>query len=173
MPFSRSVPPKKKTATYVMFGSVFALLVALAAVGLVGSQFQTPVRDMDFTQMRELSSKGAARSVEVSGEVVTVTQADGAVVRSVVTNPVAQHEVVAAFEKGGVHVKYETQQPGLIVSILNYLLPAAALLIFAVLGWRVYASMGGQQEPVANETNPAQHVTFQDVAGVDEARTEL
>ncbi|HEX8499185.1 MAG TPA: ATP-dependent zinc metalloprotease FtsH [Pyrinomonadaceae bacterium] len=173
MPFSRSVPPKKKTTTLVISGSVLALIVALAAVGIVGRQLQPEVRDISYTQLRELSQASGASSVSVSGEVVTVKRADGGVVRGVVTNAVAQHEVVAAFEKSGVAVEYETQQPGILVTILNYLLPAAALLIFAFIGWRVYASMGGHNEPVANEANPAQLVSFADVAGVDEARTEL
>ncbi|HEX8560933.1 MAG TPA: ATP-dependent zinc metalloprotease FtsH [Pyrinomonadaceae bacterium] len=172
MPFSRSVPPKKKTTTFVIAGA-FALLIALAAVGFVGRQLQPEVRDINFTQLRELAEVGAARSVSVSGEVVTVTQADGRMVRGVVTNAVAQHEVVAAFEKGRVPVEYETQQPGLLVTVLNYLLPAAALVIFALIGWRVYASMGGQNEAAANESGPAEHVSFEDVAGVDEARAEL
>ena len=173
MPFSRSAPPKKKTTTIVIFGSAFALIVALAVVGFVGRQLQPNVRDINFTQLRDLSAAGAARSVTVSGEVVTVTQADGTLVRGVVTNAVAQHEVVAAFEKAHVPVDYETMQPGLLVTVLNYLLPVAALLIFAVIGWRVYASMGGQNEAAASELNPAEPVTFQDVAGVDEARNEL
>ena len=173
MPFSRSASPKKKTTTFVIFGSAFALIVALAAIGFVGRQLQPTVRDINFTQLRDLSATAAARSVNVSGEVVTVTQADGTLVRSVVTNPVAQHEVVAAFEKGHVPVEYETMQPGLLVTVLNYLLPAAALLIFALIGWRVYASMGGQNEPAANEAAPSQFVSFADVAGVDEARAEL
>ncbi|HEX8286073.1 MAG TPA: AAA family ATPase [Pyrinomonadaceae bacterium] len=173
MPFSRSIPPKKKTTTFVIFGSALALLITLAVVGFVGRQLQPTVRDINFTQLRDLSAAGVARSVSVSGEVITVTQADGTLVRGVVTNAVAQHEVVAAFEKGHVPVEYETMQPGLLVTVLNYLLPAAALLIFALIGWRVYASMGGQNEPVANEANPAQPVSFADVAGVDEARTEL
>jgi cell division protease FtsH len=173
MPFSRSASPKKKTTTFVIFGAAFGLIVALAAVGLVGRQLQPSVRDINFTQLRDLSATGAARSVKVSGEVVMVTQADGALVRGVVTNPVAQHEVVAAFEKGHVPVEYETLQPGLLVTVLNYLLPAAALVIFALIGWRVYASMGGQNEPAANEAAPSQFVGFADVAGVDEARAEL
>jgi cell division protease FtsH len=174
MPFSRSVPPKKKTTTFVIFGSTLALVVALAVVGLVARQFQPEVREINSTgQLRELAQSGAARSVRVSGELVTVTQADGQIVRGVVTNAVAQHEVVTAFEKGGATVEYETQQPGLLVNILNYLLPTAALLIFALIGWRVYASMGGQNEPVTSEADPANPVTFDDVAGVDEARAEL
>ncbi|MFN2414941.1 MAG: hypothetical protein ABR603_07350, partial [Pyrinomonadaceae bacterium] len=76
MPFSRSVPPKKKTTTLVIFGSVLALLVVLAVVGIVGRQLQPAVRDINFTQLRDLAATGAARSVNVSGEVVTVTGTD-------------------------------------------------------------------------------------------------
>src|SRR5829696_6622859 len=170
MPFSRSVPPKKKKVTLVVSG---ALLFLLAVVGLSASRVQPSVRDISFSQLRELSESGSAQKVSVSGEVVTVTQADGAVVRGVVTNAVAQHEVVAAFEKASVPVEFETMQPGLLVTVLNYTLPAAALLIFAVIGWRVYASMGMQNESNASESGPAEPVTFQDVAGVDEARSEL
>jgi cell division protease FtsH len=172
MPFSRSLPPKKKT-TLIVFGSLLLLVVALLAVGLINRQLQPTVRDVNFTQLRELADGGAALSVTVSGEVVTVRQADGALVRGLVTNAVAQHEVIAAFEKQHVPVEYETMQPGMLVTVLNYLLPASALLIFALIGWRVYASMGGQNESAASETIGGQPVSFQDVAGVDEARSEL
>jgi cell division protease FtsH len=173
MSFSRSLPSKKKTTTLVVFGSLLLLVVALATVGIINRQLQPVVRDVNFTQLRELADAGAARSVNVSGEVVTVTQGDGVVVRGVVTNAVAQHEVVSVFEKGHVPVEYETMQPGMLITVLNYLLPAAALAIFAFIGWRVYASMGTQNEPAASETTSGEPITFQDVAGVDEARSEL
>ncbi|MBV9925106.1 MAG: ATP-dependent zinc metalloprotease FtsH [Acidobacteria bacterium] len=174
MPFSRSVPPtKKKRVTLAVSGAGIILIALVAAVSLSANRAQTPVRDISFSQLREISESGVAQTVRVAGEVVTVTQADGAVVQSVVTNAVAQHEVVAAFEKARVPVTFETQQPGVLVTILNYSLPAAALLIFGLIGWRVYASMGVQNDSSASETGPAQPVTFQDVAGVDEARAEL
>ena len=173
MPFSRSIPQKKKRVTLVVSGALLFILAAVAVLGLSGTRVQPTVRDISFSQLRELSESGLAQKVSVSGEVVTVTQADGSVVRGVVTNVVAQHEVVAAFEKAHVLVEFETLQPGVLVTVLNYLLPATALLIFALIGWRVYASMGMQNESNASETGPSQPVTFQDVAGVDEARSEL
>jgi cell division protease FtsH len=172
MSFSRSLPQKKKV-TLVVFGALLLLIVAVVAVGVINRQFQPTVRDINFTQLRELAETGTASSVNISGEIVTVTQTDGLVVRSVVTNAVAQHEVVSAFEKGHVPVEYETMQPGTLVTILNYLLPFTALVIFALIGWRVYASMGVQNDSTASETKSGQSVTFQDVAGVDEARAEL
>ena len=51
---------------------------------------------------------------------------------------------------------------------------ANELLLFALIGWRVYASMGGMQNDIgSSEVGAGQTVTFQDVAGVDEARAEL
>lgn len=173
MPFSRSVPPKKKRVTLAVSGSIILLLVIAALIGLSASRVQPTVRDISFTQLRELSASGAARKVSVSGEVVTLTQTDGTLVRAVVTNAVAQHEVVAGFEKARVPVEFETQQPGALATALNYALPAFALLVFALIGWRVYASIGVQNDSAASESVPAQLVGFADVAGVDEARSEL
>src|ERR1700749_4160541 len=173
MPFSRSVPPKKKRVTLVVSGALLSLFAVVAVVALSAARMQPTVHDISFSQLRELSEAGSAQKVSVSGEIVTLTQADGAVVQSVVTNAVAQHEVVAAFEKAHVPVSFETQQPGVLVTALNSLLPATALAIFALIGWRVYASMGMQSESNASEAGPAQPVTFQDVAGVGEAPAQL
>jgi cell division protease FtsH len=162
---------QKKSA--VITGALILLLLATVA-GVVYSRPGAAVREVNFTQLREMAEAGGALSVEISGEVVTVKGADGALVRSIVTNAVAQHDVAAAFERHNIAVAFETQQPGVIVTVLGYLLPAAALLLFALIGWRVYASMGGMEKDIGStETTGGQPVTFQDVAGVDEARSEL
>src|SRR5437868_13979151 len=172
MPFSRLIPrPQKKSR--VVAAVVLLLLVALAVFGLVSRSSQPAVRDINYTQLRELAETGAARSVNISGEDVVVSQTDGTLTHAVVTNAVAQHEVAAAFEKGHVPVAFETMQPGALATALNYVLPCAAILIFAVIGWRVYASMGVQSDLGTAETSVGQTVTFDDVAGVDEARAEL
>src|SRR5205085_6965674 len=129
----------------VVVACALALLVLSLVAAAVYRQPAAAVRDANFTQLREMAEAGGARSVEISGEVVTVTEADGALVHSVITNAVAQHDVAAAFERHNIPVTFETQQPGVVVTVLGYLLPAGALLLFALIGWRVYASMGGAQ----------------------------
>ena len=172
MPLSRLIPrPQKKSRAVVAVALL--LLVALAVFGLVSRRSQPAVRDINYTQLRELAETGAARSVNISGEDVVVSQTDGTLTHAVVTNAVAQHEVAAAFEKGHVPVEFETMQPGALATALNYVLPCIAILIFAVIGWRVYASMGVQSDLGTAETGVGQTVTFDDVAGVDEARAEL
>src|SRR2546421_183400 len=172
MPLSRLIPrPQKKSR--VVVAVALLLLVALAVFGLVSRSSQPAVRDINYTQLRELAETGAARSVDISGEDVVVSQADGTITHATETNAVAQHEVPAAFEKGHVPVVFETMQPGALAPALNYVLRCPAIFIFAVIGWRVYASMGVQNALGTAETGVGQTVTFEDVAGVDEARAEL
>jgi cell division protease FtsH len=172
MPLSRLIPRSQKKVKVATAGALF-LLIALAALGLVFRRSQPAVQEINYTQLRLLAEAGEARSVNISGEDVTVRRADGSLVHSVVTNAVAQHDVADAFDKSNVPVQYETIQPGALVTALNYVLPCAALLIFAFIGWRVYVSMGVQGDIGASETGSTQTVTFGDVAGVDEARAEL
>ena len=172
MPFSRLSPRTQKRSAVITGALVLMLLAVLAAVFY--GQPASVVREVNFTQLREMAEAGRAQSVEVSGEVVSVTQADGTLVRSVVTNAVAQAEVASAFERHSIPVAYATQQPGAVITVLGYVLPAAALLLFALIGWRVYASMGGMEKDFGStETGAGEPVTFRDVAGVDEARAEL
>jgi cell division protease FtsH len=172
MPISR-LSPRTQKKSVIITGALILLLIAILA-GVFYSRPHAAVREVNFTQLHELAEVGDARSVEIAGEVVTITQADGTVVRSVLTNAIAQHEVASAFERRSIPVAYETQQPGAVITVLGYVLPAAALLLFALIGWRVYASMGGTQNDIgSSEVGGGQTVTFQDVAGVDEARSEL
>src|SRR5947209_57024 len=172
MPLSRLVPRTKKMSRVVAAG-VILLLIILAVFGVVLKKSQPVIRDINYTQPRELAEAGGARSVSISGEDVNVLQADGTITHAVVTNAVAQHEVATAFDKARVPVEFETVQPGALVTALNYVLPGMAILIFAFIGWRVYASMGVQGDIGTAETGGGQTVTFNDVAGVDEARAEL
>lgn len=173
MPFSRLSPRTQKKSA-VITGALVLLLLSILVGVFFYRQPSAAVREVNFTQLHEMAAAGGARSVEISGEVVTVTLADGALVRSVVTNAVAQHEAASAFEKQSIPVAFQTQQPGAVITALGYVLPAAALLLFALVGWRVYASMGGMQNDIgSSEVGSGEPVTFQDVAGVDEARAEL
>src|SRR5437764_12439545 len=140
MPFSRLIPrPQKKSR--VVAAVVLLLLLALAVFGLVSRSSQPAVRDINYTQLRELAETGAARSVNISGEDVVVSQTDGTTTHAIVTNAVAQHEVAAAFEKGHVPVEFETMQPGALATSHNYLLPCIAIPLFGVLSGRGYAGL--------------------------------
>ena len=173
MPFSRLIPRSQKPGKVVVAGLLLLLAFALAAFGLFYGKAQPVVRDINYTQLRELADAGNVGSVKIEGEVVTVTQTDGTLVRSILPTDPAQAEVASAFAKSKAQVEVHSAQPGVVATTLNYLLPIIALLALGLIGWRVYASMGVTGDFNAAETGGDGAVTFQDVAGVDEARAEL
>jgi cell division protease FtsH len=174
MPLSRLLPRSQKPGKVVVAAGFLLLLAfTLLALGLFYRRSQPIVRDINYTQLRELADAGGARSVKIVGDEVTVTQADGALVHAFVTNEAAQQEVTAAFAKNKAQVEYQSLQPGVVATALNYTLPLVALFALGFIGWRVYASMGVQSDFTAAETGGVSAVTFADVAGVDEARAEL
>jgi cell division protease FtsH len=174
MPFSRLIPRSQKPGKVVVVAGLLLLLAfALAAFGLFYEKPQPVVRDINYTQLRELAEAGNAGSVKIEGEVVTVTQPDGTLVRSILPTDPAQAEVASAFAKSKAQVEVHSVQPGFVATALNYLLPIIALLALGLIGWRVYASMSVTGDFNAAETGGDGAVTFQDVAGVDEARAEL
>jgi cell division protease FtsH len=150
------------------------LLFLLAAFGLFAySRKQPVVREINYTQLRELAEAGGAASVKIDGEVVIVTAADGTISTAVVPSQAAQQDVATAFLKNKTEIEYKSLQPGVIVTALGYLFPVVALLALGVIGWRVYASMSVGGDSSAYETQSGSGVSFEDVAGVDEARAEL
>src|SRR5437764_12382057 len=140
MPLSRLIP-RPQIKSRVVVAVALLLLVALAVFGLISRRSQPAVRDINYTQLRELAETGTARSVNISGEDVVVSQTDGTLTHAIVTNAVAQHEVAAAFEKGHVPVEVETMQPGGLATALEYVLPCIAIPLFGVLSGRGYAGL--------------------------------
>jgi cell division protease FtsH len=173
MPFSRLIPRSQKPGKAVAAGLLLLIAFALAAFDLFHGNTQPAVRDINYTQLRELAEAGGASTVKIEGDVVTVTQPDGTLVRSVLPTDPAQTEVASSFAKNKTQVEVSSVQPGVIVTALNYALPLIAVLALGLIGWRVYASMGVTGDFNAAETGGAGAVTFEDVAGVDEARAEL
>jgi cell division protease FtsH len=175
MPFSRLTPRTQKTTTLVAVGSGLLLLVLVfLSQQLFFAQAPAVVRDINYTQLRQMSEAAGVLSVEIEGETMTVRAQDGQLARAVVTNEAAQQEIAAAFARNHAQIEYRSLRPGPLSTALNWLLPVASVLVLAFIGWRLYASMGGGQGDFRQaETDTNDGATFKDVAGVDEARAEL
>jgi cell division protease FtsH len=172
MSLSRPFPRSRKTIMLVV-ASAFLLLSTSIAFAVFYNKTQPIVRELNYTQLREMAEAGGATSVNIDGEVVTVTAADGTFARAVVTNQAAQQEVAAAFTKNRAQIEFKSLQPGFFVTAVGYLFPIVALLALGVIGWRVYTSMSVGGEVSTGEMHGSHSVSFVDVAGVDEARAEL
>ena len=133
---------------------------------------QPPVQKINYSQIYGFAEGGSAVALQVEGETMTVTKADGSLVEATVP-ATAQHEVVQLFRKNNVPVEFRPLQPGLLSTVASWLLPVLTLGLIGFAGWRIYSSMSGRGSFELENHNGKQNVGFEDVAGVDEARAEL
>ena len=170
---SRIAPRIQRVTTLVGFG-VILFAVVFIATQLYLRASTTTVREVNYTELRQLVEGGAGASLVVDGELLVVTKADGAQAQAVVTDSMAQQEIIRVFNQNHQTIEFRSRQPGALSSVVNWGITLFALGVLGFVGWRVYASMGGGTGDFrVNDEGGARGVTFADVAGVDEAKSEL
>ena len=149
----------------------FSLVIAASIVTYQRRQPQ--VQRINYSQLYSLAEAGGATALQIEGETMTVTRADGSLVEATVTGQSPQNDVIQLFRKNNVPIEFRPLQPGVLVSVMNWGLPILTLGLIAVAAWRVYASLSGRGSFELTDHNGSQTVGFNDVAGVDEAKSEL
>ncbi|HEV2799216.1 MAG TPA: ATP-dependent zinc metalloprotease FtsH [Pyrinomonadaceae bacterium] len=174
MPFSRLIPRTQKTSlVLVSIGAISALLAVVFFQTFYAAR-QPVVQNVNYTELRVLTQDAAVKSLTVDGELMLVELANGTRAQAIVTNAVAQQEIVSVFEQKKLPVVFNTVQPGRLASALNWIIALLTLGVIGFVGWRLYASMsGGHGDFELTDASGAQTATFADVAGVDEAKHEL
>ncbi len=174
MPLPRLIPRTQKTSLQIVVASLILLILVIISFNLLYQEDHQPVlRSINYTQLRAIGEAAAAVSLSVEGELLTVTEKDGGISRAIVTNEAAQQEIISTFTKNNVPVEFRSLRPGPLETALSWLLPFLTLAFLGFIGWRVFASMGGHGDFKLPDSGGAQDVTFNEVAGVDEARAEL
>jgi cell division protease FtsH len=155
---------------------IVGLLVSALCVSffLLRQHASTAVKVVNSTELRQMADSRQANLLKIDGELLTASLRDGTQIQAVVTNPVAQSELIALYDKSNVPVEYISLRPGTLSNTLAWVIPVLSLGVFVFLFWRIYASVGGK----GGDFNPGnsqgkQNVGFDDVAGVDEAKAEL
>jgi cell division protease FtsH len=174
MPFSRLLPRTQKTSlTLVGIGAISALLAVVIFQTFYFSR-QPVVQNVNYTELHALTNDTAVRSLLVEGELMMIEKVDGTRVQAIVTNAVAQQQIIGVFEGRKLPVVFNTMQPGRLASALNWIIALLMLAVIGFVGWRMYASMsGGHGDFELTDASGAQKASFADVAGVDEAKNEL
>ena len=149
----------------------FSLVIAASIVTYQRRQSQ--IQRINYSQLYSLAEAGGVTALQIEGETMTVTRADGSLVEATVTGEGPQNDVVQLFRKNNVAVEFKPLRPGLLESVLNWGLPFLMLGLIAVAAWRIFASLSGRGSFELTDHNGQQTVGFGDVAGVDEARAEL
>jgi cell division protease FtsH len=174
MPFSRLLPRTQKTSiTLVGIGAISALLAVVIFQNFYFSR-QPVVQNVNYTELHALTSDAAVRSLVVEGELMMIEKIDGTRTQAIVTNAVAQQEIISVFEKKKLPVVFNTMMPGRFASALNWIIALLTLGVIGFVGWRMYTSMSGSSGDFElADASGSQKATFADVAGVDEAKNEL
>ena len=161
----------RKVALLGLAITTLSFLITASIVTYVRQQ--PPVQKINYSQLYSFAEAGSAVALSVEGETMTMTKADGTLVEATVTGEAAQHEVVQMFRKQNVPVEFKPLQPGLLSTVLSWVLPILTLALIGFAAWRIYSSMNGRGSFELENHNGKQDVGFEDVAGVDEARAEL
>ena len=133
--------------------------------------------EIDISRVIEMAQDGQIAKIEVSGDKLNVTDQDGRTFESRKESSVSVLEVLQ--QQGAEGVQIEVKEEG--SSIFGYILPFLPLVVFGGLliymmrgapgGINQALSIGKSKARVATINRPT--VTFDDVAGVDEAKQEL
>jgi cell division protease FtsH len=173
-PLPRLITRSPKFVSVAALG--LCLLLLLAGIYTLYQHSQPVVRNISYTDLRNLGT--TTTSLNVNGELLTVALNDGSIAQTVVTNEATQQEIVQEFAQRNVRIEFHSLKPSAISTALNWIIPISAFLLFALIGWRMYAHMGGGASSGngnfdLTDARDKQTVNFGDVAGVDEAKKEL
>jgi len=156
------------------------LIISIAAILAVGAislivRYSTAstIKTINYSELYKIAESGAAVSVTVGSDALTVKTVDGVLTATVTGDPFRQ-SVVELFRKKGVPIEFESTQPTLTSTLLTYSVPIFIVLCVGLVGWRTYATVNGSGGGFRLEDHRGkQGVTFNDVAGVDEVTSEL
>lgn len=171
-PIRKNVTRSQRIALLLLAVSVVAVILAAAAALY---QSRAPrITKINYSELYRLAESGAAVSVTIESDMVTVQSAGGASLQAVVTSDAIRQQLVEQFRKSNVPVEFRAVEAGWTTTLLTWGVPILTVSLLGFIGWRVYASMngnvGGFKLP---DQSGKQDVSFADVAGVDEARSEL
>jgi cell division protease FtsH len=135
---------------------------------------KSTVQAINYSELYAIAEVGAAASVKIDNDSFVVTRIDGSVVQTTVAGESFRQTIVELFRKAHVPVEFASTQPSFAATILMYSWPIFVLGLFAFVGWRVHATVSGRSGNFnLDDHSGKQTTTFADVAGVDEAKTEL
>jgi cell division protease FtsH len=162
---------------FAMVGTIIVVVVAL--YGLMNGQMaKNPAapKDASYSALLVKVDAGQIKKATIKGE--TITAEDGLGGKYVVTTPSSQDELLKRLEAKNVDIAVQSAQPSIWFGLLQILLPVLLLIGFWVFMMRqmqggARGAMGFGKSKARLLTENKNRVTFEEVAGVDEAKEEL
>jgi len=169
----RKIVSSSPRVTLILVATTAAVLIAATAIIIYQSR-AARITKINYSELYQIAEAGSAASLTIESDTLTVQSRQGASLQAVVTSDVVRQGLVEQFRKNNVPIEFRPVEASWTTTILTWAVPIGTVLLLGFIGWRVYASMNGGVGgfSLANQ-NGKQDVSFADVAGVDEARSEL
>lgn len=171
-PISKLLPASQKIRLLVVSALLASLL--FVTIVLVYHRFRITTQHINYSQLYQIAESSSAASLTIEGETLIVATLDGRLLEATVTSGTAQEGIVELLRKRNVPIEFRPVQPTMIVTVLSWLLPLTVVAALGLIGWRVFGSVNGRDSNFQpTDSKGKQTVSFNDVAGVDEAKAEL
>ena len=162
---------------FAMWGAVAVVLVALWSMTSGQLAKSTPAQhEPTYSEFLQKVDDNQISKATIKGEVLTAEDKAGG--RYVVTTGAAQDELTRELRAKGVDVAFQSAQPTVWMQLIVTALPILLLIGFWIFVMRqmqggARGAMGFGKSKARLLTENKNRVTFDDVAGVDEAKEEL
>lgn len=173
-PMNKRVSRTQRTQRVLLTAAAVAALILVPVTTVIVYQSRTPaIKTINYSELYRIAETGAAVSLIVESDTLTVQNREGLLLQATVTSEPFRQGVVEQFRKNNVAIEFRQIQPGVAGTLLPWLAPIITCLLLGVVGWRLYVGMNGRSGFSLIDHAGKQNVTFDDVAGVDEATAEL
>ncbi len=169
----RKIVSSSQRVTLVAVAFTTALIIVGTAIIVYQSRVPR-ITKINYSELYKIAEAGSAVSLAIESDTLTVQNKQGASLQATVTSDAIRQGVVEQFRKNNVPIEFQPVQATWTATVLTWGLPILTVLLMGFIGWRVYANMNGSVGSFSLENqNGKQNVSFGDVAGVDEATSEL
>src|SRR5689334_5866420 len=165
---------QSQKATVVVF-ILIGIALAGGSISIVRYRnAKSSAQVINYSELYAIADAGAATSVTVDGDSLILRTLDGRRVESTIAGESFRQTIVELFRKNHVPITFASTQTNVGIAALTYSWPFLVLALFGLVGWRVHATVNGRTGGFnLSDYNGKQTTTYADVAGVDEAKTEL
>src|SRR5687768_694403 len=169
----RKIVTSSPKITLVLVATAAAVLIAATAIIIYQSR-RPRITTINYSELYQIAETGSAVSLSIENDTLTIQSKQGASLQATVTSEVIRQGLVEQFRRNNVPIEFRPVQTSWTATVLTWGAPVLTVLLLGFIGWRVYASMNGGvgSFSLANQ-NGKQNFSFADVAGVDEATSEL
>ena len=169
----RKIVASSQRITLILVATAAAVLIAVTAIIIYQSRAPR-ITKINYSELYQIAETGSAVSLTIESDTLTVQSTQGPSLQATVTSDAIRQGLVEQFRKKNVPIEFQPVQASWTTTLLTWVAPFLTVLFLGFIGWRVYASMnGGVGSFSIPNQNGKQSVSFADVAGVDEATSEL